>query len=375
MRNIPDDDCKRKVVVLCANSSWYIYNFRKSTVSAFVAEGHSVICLCGDKQYQAKLEQLGASFHCFYLSKQTWNIIYEFPTFLSVLSKIFRIRPDIVFSFTSKGVIYSSISSVFLRTRFVANISGQGSVLLSKGVKRKLYFFVLRKILQNAQKVFFQNKSDLFQLSKSIKLHPDRYELLAGSGVSLCEYNYTPLQSRKKIKFGLFCRLIEEKGVRFFVEAARHFNKRTDLSFVIGGNLVENRPGAVTNEEIAQWQDIKNLTYLGFSESVKKEIINCDCVVLPSYYPEGTPKILIEALAIGRPIITTSRPGCVDTVAKGNGLLMKAISKDALIDTIYEFIALSESDRLLMGEAGRALAEAVYDEEINIKKYLAELNF
>lgn len=375
MRKRPSRDHKRKVILLCANSSWYLYNFRKSTVSAFVAEGHSVICLCGDKQYQAQLEQLGASLNCFYLSKQTWNIVYEFLTFLSVLSKVFWLRPDIVFSFTPKGVIYSSISSIFLRIRFVTNISGQGSVLLSKGLKKNVYFFVLRNILNNAQKVFFQNKSDLLQLSKSMNLHTDRYELLAGSGVSLREYKYTPLQPRKKIKFGLFCRLIEEKGVRFFVEAARYFNKRTDLSFVIAGNLVENRPGAVTKEEIAEWQDIKNLTYLGFSQTVKEEIIDCDCVVLPSYYPEGTPRVLIEALALGRPIITTSRPGCVDTVANGNGLLLEAINKDALIDTIYKFIALSESDRILMAKAGRALAEAVYDEEANIKKYLAELNF
>jgi glycosyltransferase involved in cell wall biosynthesis len=167
----------------------------------------------------------------------------------------------------------------------------------------------------------------------------------------------------------MFTRVIEEKGVRHFVEAARTLNQIYSIEFIIAGSVDHVRKNAISLEEIESWNSEGVITYLGMLSDVRSEIEACDCIVLPSYYPEGTPRILIESAAIGRPIITTDHPGCRETVTQASGYLVQKKSTPSLIAAMESFLKLSNLEKNKMSQKSRNHAEQYYDEEIVLQSY------
>ena len=298
-----------KKIVLSANSSWYLYNFRKSTILKLLSQGYIVICLASDSDYREDLEDLGVIFAKFYLDSTGTNIFKDLYAIYSLFKILRKFNPSIVLSFTPKVTIYSSFVCKILKIPSIINVSGLGMGSVSKGLKRIAYRLLYWTASKAASFIFFQNKSDMKYFLKEFSYPIDLCRKLPGSGINLDEFNFSPLTRKKKLRFGFFGRLIEEKGIRIFIESANQLSKTKTVEFVVAGPLEKSRSNAIMQSELDEWEEKGVIKYLGNLSDVKDAMVECDCIVLPSYYPEGTPRCLIEAAALGRPIITTNTPG------------------------------------------------------------------
>ena len=235
-----------------------------------------------------------------------------------------------------------------------------------------------------APHVFFQNKDDLnfFLPNKLVK--PSQVILVPGSGVDLIRFKATsratgPYASPDCITFLLLARLLWDKGVGEYIDAARHLKKRHgNVRFLLLGQFDVANPAAIPEAKIEQWQSEGTIDYLGKTDDVRPYIEAADCIVLPSYYREGIPRSLLEAAASAKPIITTDSVGCRDTVEDGvTGFLCQPKNWEDLADKMEAVLLMTEDQRQAMGLKGREKMEREFDERIVIDRYLSvikELN-
>lgn len=356
-----------KTIVLCANTSWYLFNFRRSTIEMLVSDGWKVITMSGDDDYVNQLVSLGVNHNKVFLNSTGTNPISDFFTLIQFWWS-YREKPMVVLNFTPKCNIYSCLAAYLRGIPSINNISGMGSGVLLGGpvgfIVRMFYGLVSRI----AFKTYFQNPDDQKFFFDKLKTPQEKAILIFGSGVNLSQFNFSPLKKKSQIRFGMFTRIIEEKGVRHFVEAARLLKQKYNIDFVLAGSVDNGRKNSISIEEVKSWES-EGIKYLGILNDVRPEIELCDCIVLPSYYPEGTPRILIESAAIGRPIITTDHPGCRDTVSKASGYLIRKKSTGSLVTAMERFINLSKLEREIMSSKSRSRAEQYFDEEIILRSY------
>ena len=232
-----------------------------------------------------------------------------------------------------------------------------------------------RYALARSAVVFFQNPDDRDLFVERRLARPDQARLLNGSGIDLDQF--CPSQNAREpgpLRFLLVARMLRDKGVEEYVGAARILRHEGSAArfLLLGPTDADNRT-AISPAQVASWQDEGLVEYLGTSDDVRPHLAAADCVVLPSYR-EGLPRSLIEAAAMGKPIVTTDVPGCRGAVEDGvTGLLCEVRSAKALADAMREMIALTPSERCAMGRAGRDRAERLYDQDIISAAYLDEI--
>lgn len=222
------------------------------------------------------------------------------------------------------------------------------------------------------RRVFFQNRDDFAFFMRQGIVHPAQCDILPGSGVDMNRFRPSEKKQSETIEFLHISRMIWEKGIGEYVEAARMIKaKYPNVTFNLLGFLDVQNPGAISRKQMNEWVEEGVINYLGVSDNVDEVISTVDCVVLPSYYREGTPKTLLESASSGKPIITTDSVGCRDVVDHGiNGYLCKPRSAQDLADKIEMFINLSSEEKLLMGINSRDKVQREFDETIVINKYL-----
>jgi len=278
-----------------------------------------------------------------------------------------RIKPDVVLSYTIKPIIYGGLAAIFCGVqRNFSMIEGLGRVFmpwesfthaLSSIIARGLY----RIGLINSNHVFFLNPDDLNKFVRTGYVQKKKAVLLNGIGVDLEHYDNKELSEHSTQRFLMITRLLKDKGVREYVEAAKIVKERGQRAkFILAGNLDEN-PSSITQEELNLWQRDGIIDYIGYIDDVRSIIQDCHTYVLPSYYREGTPRTILEAMSMGRPIITTDSPGCRETVIDGeNGYLVPIKDVDALVQTMERFILQPDLIEK-MGKRSREIAEEKYD--------------
>jgi glycosyltransferase involved in cell wall biosynthesis len=260
----------------------------------------------------------------------------------------------------------------------INNIAGLGVVFGKSGFLVKIVRTLYRLALGRSAKVFFQNNDDRLMFLAGALVRPEVTDLLPGSGVDLSRFVAMALPSASagvtKFRFLLIARMLWEKGVGEFAEAAKLIRSQwPQAECCLLGFLDVQNPGAISR---AQMDELvaSGVTYLGTSDDVRSEITQADCIVLPSYYREGTPRTLLEAAAMARPIITTDAVGCREVVDDGvNGYLCKVRDAEDLAEKMERMLSLSPELRSEMGQRGRAKMEAEFDEQIVIDKYLAAI--
>lgn len=363
-------------ISITANTSWYLYNFRRNTISALLNAGYEVIALSPDTEYKSKLETLGCK--CFTIKMQRWgkNPLQDFQTILSFYRIFKKEKVNITLNFTPKNNIYATLAANLLNIRVINNIAGLGVAFIQNTLFSKLVSYLYKVSQRKADYIFFQNEEDK-ELFLELKIvSENKCERIPGSGVDLKRFEYSPIEDKKNIRFLLVARLIAEKGIYIYVEAARAIKKRfPDTEFYLLGPLDTSSTSGIKKYELDQWQKEKIIIYLGFTDSVELELIKAHCVVLPSYYREGVPKSLLEAAAIGRPIITTDNIGCREVVDHGiNGFLCEPGSIISLVDNMEKFLTLSSMEKEIMGRNSRAKIQKDFDEKIVIEKYFSVVN-
>lgn len=314
------------------------------------------------------------SYHEIVLSRGSSNPIKELLTIISLFRLYKKVNPDLVHLVTVKPVLYGSILAKIMKIpSVVLAISGLGAVFIKSSFKMRivsnLVAFLYRfAFSHNKMRVIFQNNDDLKTLSQLAELSQSKVALVSGSGVDLEKYSYVEEPNEECIKVAMVSRLLKDKGVLEYVEAARILkNKNININFLLVGDIDRDNPASITNEQIAVWRNEGIVEILGYSTEVHTLFASTNMVVLPSYR-EGSPKVLAEAAACGRAVVTTDVPGCRDTIiANKTGLLVPVKNAKALAEAI-ELLAKDSSLRKNMGKEGRKLAE----NEFNVKKIVAD---
>ena len=345
-------------------------NFRGALIDALNQRGLEVHVaapdLLANEQIRVRLEERGAICHDAPLSRSGLNPFSDFTTLCQLIWLMRRIRPDVFLGYTIKPVIYGLIAAWLAKVpKRVALITGLGYAFTGRanglrGFVRRLAHALYRVALKHATLVFFQNSDDrdLFDISRLLPADVP-VKVVAGSGVDISYFAVSPIPSQP-MRFLLIARLLGDKGIREFAGAARKVRlTRPNVEFhLVGG--VDPSPDGISEEEVLRWNNDGNIVWHGHLSDVRAAIADCHVYVLPSYR-EGTPRTVLEAMSMGRPIITTDAPGCRDTVVQGqNGFLISIQDATALAEAIEKFI---ERPELIaqMGAHSRQIAEEKYD--------------
>lgn len=367
----PKGATSNKRFLLISGTSYSLVNFRGPLVQALISAGLDVHVaapgLLEDMITRQQLEAWGAVAHDFPMQRNGLNPWRDALTLHALYRLMCKIRPEMMLSYTIKPVVYGLLAAWLARVpRRYALVTGLGYAFASQASgKRALVYQVVRRLyaaaLNRADKVFFQNPDDnaLFR-ELGILREKVPSQVLNGSGVDMNHFTVAPIPVGPP-RFLLIARLLGDKGVRQYADAARRIKQRhPEIVFQLAGDIDSN-PDTITQEELDTWIKEGSIDHLGWLNDVRPAIADCSVYVLPSYYREGTPRSVLEAMAMGRAVITTDAPGCRETVIEGdNGYLIPVRDVDALEAAMQAFIdtpALVQT----MGRRSYEIAKDRYD--------------
>ncbi|MDP5129829.1 MAG: glycosyltransferase family 4 protein [Paraglaciecola sp.] len=359
----------QKRFLLVAGYPDSLLNFRGPFLRALLAEGLDVHVaapdLPEDSPIRHKLENLGVQVHEVILKRTGVNPLIDLITMVQLWWLMRSIKPDFTLGYTIKPVIYGSLAAWFAAVPHrYAMITGLGYAFQGENGDRlwlkRIVASLYSAALANTHKVFFQNPDDeaLFYQQNILRQIEQKSVVVNGSGIDVDSFKLVTLP--EKPCFLLIARLIGDKGVREYVKSASIVkNSHPEASFGLVG-WIDDNPDSISENELAEWIDFGVIEFYGRLADVKPAIANCSVYVLPSYR-EGTPRTVLEAMAMGRPIITTDAPGCRETVTDGdNGYLVPVKSVEDLALAMQKFIKNPDLIKA-MGKQSRQIAEEKYD--------------
>lgn len=374
-----------------------VVNFRGDLIRAFLARGHSVVAMAGAEggaggstvragkveagEIRERVEELGASYRSYPVQRNGMNPFRDVRTLFALRKVFHELKPDVVIAYTIKPVIWGGLAfrSRKRDAKFYALITGLGLAFQPGGFKQsiltRLVTFLYRSALAGAAKVIFQNEENCNVFVDRNIVHRDKTMLVNGSGVNLDKFSLLPFP-HSNLTFLTIARLLGDKGLRELERASSVIKSECESVTINLVGPADPSPDGIPLSDVQRWNDSGTLNYLGESSDVRPHIAACHVYVLPSYH-EGMPRTVLEAMAAGRPIITTDVPGCRETVPltdKGrlqrdrgetvmegeNGYLVCVKDPVALAEAMQHFIDNPELIRA-MGKRSREIAEEKYD--------------
>lgn len=350
----------RKTILFCDNTLWGLLNFRGGVIRHFIESGYEVV-LVAPKDKQANITAIPARVRYIpvELSRTGKNPISDWR-YYQVLKAIYKaVKPDYIFHYTIKPNIYGTLAARAVGIRSSCMIAGLGHVYSEKGISNFVAQTMYKYAMQFPERVMVLNQANLDTLLERKVVTEEKLLLLkGGEGVDLTKFTPSPMPSNRQPVFLMLCRLLYEKGYAEYVAAAEALQGQAE--FRIMGSI-DSHPSAVSRSVIEADAARGKIKYINFSPDTLPQMVQADCIVLPSYH-EGLSRVLMEGLAIGRPIITTDIPGCRETVNNGiNGLLCAPRNASSLIEAMRQFITLPSEQRIEMGRQSRKRAEQMFD--------------
>lgn len=360
----------KKRILILGNSHLVVFGFRGELIEELVAKKNDVwVCFpngpFGEGEKTAK--EYGCHFIENHIDRRGTNILRDMAL-ISEYRKILKVvSPDIVLAYTVKPDVYGGILCDQMNIPFIPNITGLGKGLADGGAVQKVTIALYKRAVRNALCVFFQNDED----KHFFDIHNITYNkgiVLPGSGVNLSKF--TPLDypgENEPVRFVYVARVMKAKGIEQYLDAA-HFLKAKypDTEYHICGFCEEDY-----KELLSEKEKSGEIIYHGLVDDVRTIEKNCHCVVLPTFHPEGISNVLLEGAACARPLITTDRPGCRETVTDNvTGFLVKEKDSEDLVEKMEKFISLSNDQRRQMGIEGRIKVETEFDRQIVVDNYL-----
>lgn len=363
-------------LLLIVNEPWFFLSHRLPIALAAKEQGYTVHVATRAGETVKEITELGFIHHVIPLSRSGSSVLGEFGCLLAIWQLLIKVKPDLLHLVTIKPVLYGGIAARFAPVKkVVAAVSGLGTLFLAQGakaeLKRKLAGWLYRLALRSKKTtVIFQNPDDQQLLLDLKAVKPEQSVLIRGSGVDLAAYQFFPEDLTRKPVVTFAARLLFDKGLGEYVEAVKLLNARgVEACYQIVGDIDLGNLSSATKSDLAGWQSIPNLSVLGHKKDVASVFRGSNLGVLPSYR-EGLPKVLIEAAACGRAVVTTDVPGCRDAItANVTGLLVPAKDAQALAYAIEKLILQPEL-RMQMGQAGRQLAEQAFAVEKVVQQHL-----
>ena len=362
-----------------ANSAWYIYNFRLSLIQRLHREGYAIYVLTPVDDYINFLVD-NDYIHFLplkHLSRKKINLWEEYNLYRELKRLYKRIQPDIILHYTIKANIYGTLAARKLGIASIVVIPGLGYTFTESSRLKSMISKIYKWVLPYNKAVIFENKSDLQYFEKQAILPKGKGVVFKGCGVDTDHFHPMPKEgTHDRFTFLFMGRLIREKGIEDYVKAARIVHaQKPDVDFVIIGHIDAENPTAIPNEDFLDWIKPPYIKYLGFKNDVREVIREVDAVVLPSYYPEGIPRVLQEAMSMEKPIITADSDGCREALDDGvNGYLCQAQDPQDLARVMLKMLALPPEDLKALGMAGRQKAIKEFQEAITLERYLDIIN-
>ncbi|GJH09308.1 glycosyltransferase family 4 protein [Caballeronia novacaledonica] len=358
-------------IALVCNTAWAIYTYRQGVLRMLTAAGAQVTIIAPRDRTFEPLTEMGCRCVELPVASKGTDPRQDFRTLAALYREYRATRPHIVFHYTIKPNIYGSLAAMLARVPSIAVTTGLGYVFIQKSRTAQVAKLLYRFAFRFPREVWFLNRDDHEAfLHENLLAHPDRARRLHGEGVDLDEFAFQPLPARADFVFILIGRLLWDKGVAEYVEAARRIRaKYPHARFQLLGPVGVDNPSAISRTDVQKWEAENIVEYLGEANDVRPLVAAADCVVLPSYR-EGVPRTLMEASAMGRPIVATDVPGCREVVEDGvNGLLCEVKNADSLTEALERMLTLSSGEREAMALRGREKVTSEFDEKNVVERY------
>lgn len=361
---------KNKILFIINDPAYFVSHRLPIAIEAR-EQGYEVHIAGGDPKVLPRISDLNFEYHFIPLSRSGRNIVSEIKSLMALFFLMRKIKPSIVHLITIKPVLYGALAARLAKIpAVVAAVTGLGYAFINNDAKllRKIVAHLYRHAFRHKNlKVLFQNEDDKNTLLSLGVLKEKQSVLIRGSGADLAYYNYSPEPEISHYIVVLASRLLKDKGVVEYVEAAKLLKQSgLNVRFLLAGEIDPGNPSSLDEAQIQKWVRDQDIEYIGYQDTATL-FSQVHIVVLPSYR-EGLPRVLIEAAACGRAVVTTDVPGCRDAITPNKtGLLVKAQDAKALAEGIRMLITNSAM-RKEMGIEGRKLAETEFD----IKKIVSE---
>ena len=368
---------KKKKIAVIENGLFSTYTMREGLMQRLLKEGYDVTILTHTNSFVSQVEKTGL--HVMNIGSGNLNPWKVLKYIFNLYSALKKIQPDVCLTFSIRPAIWGNFITRDLNIPTITNITGVGPLFTSKNLAYRIARSIYRHALQKTRKVFFQNFDDMNLFLEKKFVRKEIAERVPGSGVDY--QKFSPITNAKTDEenfiFLFIGRLIKDKGIFEFVEAARVIRKKfPNIIFnVIGPFWHQNlKSNTITKSDLQNWIVEGIIDYQGEKKDIRKFIAEADCIVLPSYR-EGTSNILLEAASMEKPIITTNTTGCKETVEdEVTGFLCKVKDAEDLADKMEKMYLLSEEDRKTMGRKGRQKIIKEFDKQIVINAYLKAIH-
>ncbi|MGU5758137.1 glycosyltransferase family 4 protein [Aeromonas caviae] len=364
-----------KHILFVANTSWSIYNFRYGVLCRLLSEGTKITILAPKDDYSVKLSNIGCDVVDLPMSPKGINPFEDMKLFFLLASIYRNINPDFIIHYTIKPNIYGSLAARLVNIPSLAVTTGLGYTFINSTLVAKIARLLYKISFKFPKEIWFLNEDDRASFLNYGLVEEDRAVLLHGEGVDMLHYHPVSTSCRDgKIRFLLIARMLWDKGVGEFVEAAKIIKKEyPQACFQLLGNCNADNPSSIDSSIIRDWEKDGVIEYLGMVDDVRPIIASADCVVLPSYR-EGIPRTMIESAAMGKPLIVSDAPGCRDVVIDNvTGFKCKVKDVPSLTKCCETIINMREDERISMGFAGRSFIKSHFDQELVIEQYLSTL--
>lgn len=356
-------------ILILSNFGMGLYKFRYELIQELISKGHDVYLSLPNDEYVILLEKIGCKFIESKVDRRGTNIIKDMKLLFFYVNIINKINPDVILSYTIKPNVYGGIACRITQTPYLSTVTGLGTAIENKGILQKITIMLYKIAFKNANCVFFQNQENKdFFIGEGFKIN--KLRVIPGSGVNTTFFSLLPYPSDNIIHFMFISRIMKEKGIDQYLEAAEFIKaKYPNTRFHVLGFCESNY-----EEKLNELSERGVIEYHGMQSDVREFHRISHCTIHPTYYPEGMSNVLLESAASGRPIITTNRSGCREIIDDGvNGYVVEQRNSDDLIKKIEMFLALSYEERKKMGLAGRNKVEKEFNRKNVVDQYLEEL--
>ena len=359
----------KKVLVL-VNRDFVLYNFRFELVERLLELGEEVYICLPDGPKVSQMVERGCKYIPISIDGRGTNPIKDSKLIYNYYKIFKQVKPDIILTYTTKVCIYAGIVAGWMKIPYIMNVSGLGTATEQKGPLQPFMLALYRAAARKAKCVFFQNTENQ-RFFREHNLYQGKQFLIPGSGVNLSKWNVKEYPDDiNGVEFLFIARILKEKGIEEYVKAAEAI--KADYPSAVFHVL-----GACDGDykEYLEMHEKKGtIIYHGEVQDTSEYIEKSHCTIHPSYYPEGISNVLLESEACGRPVITTDRSGCRETVDNGvTGYVVPQKDTEALIQAVQKFMQLANEQRKQMGLAGRRKVEAEFDRQIVVEAYVAEI--
>ena len=339
-------------------------------------KGYIISAVATTDEYVSYIKSEGFSFIPVTISRKGKNPLEDISLVFRFWQILKREQPNIILTYTPKPNIYASIAAHFLHVRVISNVAGLGNVFVNSGILSVIVSCLYKLAFKQSYRIYFQNNDDLKYFTDKGLVDKSVSVRIPGSGVDIRKFTPQPHRNTdNKFIFMLVSRMLWDKGIGEFVQAARRLKiKYPNVAFYLIGFIDSQNPQGISKQQIESWVKEKIIDYYGATYDIVGTMANADCIVLPSFYREGVPRVLLEAASMAKPIITTDSVGCRDAVEDGiTGYLCKAKDVDDLYDKMSRILHLSKEEREAMGMRGRAKMSREFDENFVIQRYMNDI--